>query len=576
MTTRRGRARISVAVMIVFAIVAVFVVRLVDIQLVQADELNAQSLDKRAQTLTTYGVRGSIVDADGAILANSVERYDITASPRSALAREDAAVSVPADLTRVASLTGQDPNVLMATLAADPASDFAYLVKGVSLETFRAVSDLDIPWIYFELRPSRSYPNGEIAGNLIGFIGTDGPQAGLELTEQECLGAENGTATYERGEDGTRLPGSLVTTEETKNGGTLRLTIDRDLQWYVQQRMEQTALELGATWATAVVIRTADAHLMAVTDWPTVDPNSVDDAPRDALGSRAFSTPYEPGSTMKALTAASLVDAGVATPASQVVAPYRLEQADGSFISDAFAHETMNLTLAGALVESSNTAVAQFTDLLDRDSRYDYLNAFGLNDYTAVDFNGESPGLIHPPDEWDQRTNYSVQYGQGLQATSVQMAGAYQALGNDGLRMPVTLVEGCEWPDGSVTSLPPTDGVQAISPSSADQTVSMMEMVANRSGSAPSLQIPGYRTAVKSGTAEVAENGEYGDTVVISYAGVAPADNPQYAVVVTAGIPDSMYSGRIAPTWRDVMAQTLTTFRVPPSTSPAPDLPLRW
>lgn len=582
MRTPRSRARISVAVMVVFAIVAVFVVRLVDIQLVQADELNAESRDKRAQTLTTYGVRGDIVDAQGAVLANSVERYDITASPRSALsavnlAGSDATSSVMADLTAITAITGQDPNVLMTTLMEDPASDFAYLAKGVTLDVFRAVSDLDIPWVYFELRPSRSYPNGEIAGNLVGFIGTDGPQAGVELTENQCLGAENGSATYERGEDGTRLPGSLVTTEETKNGGTLRLTIDRDLQWYVQQRMEQTALELGATWATAVVVRISDAHLMAVADWPTVDPNNVDAADRDALGSRAFSTPYEPGSTMKALTAASLVDAGVANPMSQVVAPYRLPQADGSSISDAFFHDTENLTLAGALVESSNTAVAQFSDLLDRDSRYDYMLKFGLGDYTAVDFNGESPGVVHTPDEWDPRTNYSVQYGQGLQATSVQMAGAFQALGNGGLRLPITLVEGCEWPDGTVTEVPDTQGVQAISESAADQTVSMMEQVANHSGSAPSLQIPGYRTAVKSGTAEVVVDGEYADDrVVISYAGVAPADDPQYAVVVTAGIPSSMYSGRIAPTWRDVMAQTLTTFRVPPSTSPAPELPLRW
>jgi len=115
-----------------------------------------------------------------------------------------------------------------------------------------------------------------------------------------------------------------------------------------------------------------------------------------------------------------------------------------------------------------------------------------------------------------------------------------------------------------------------ISASAAGQTIAMMEQVANKSGSAPKLQIAGYRTAVKSGTAEVVQNGAYTNNVVISYAGVAPADNPQYAVVVTAGIPDSVYSGLIAPTWRDVMAQTLTTFRVSPSTAPAPDLPVNW
>ena len=576
MRTRRSRARISLAVITIFAVVAVFVVRLVDIQVVQASELNAQSKDKRAQTLVTYGTRGDIVDTNGAVLADSVLRYDITASPRVAMGRSDASTSVLADLTRIAAITGQDPATMYTDLASDPTSDFAYIIKSVTLETYEKIDALDIPWIYTARHPARTYPNGQIAGNLVGFIGTDGPQAGLELTEDKCLASTNGTATYESAEDGTQLPGSVVTTQETKDGGTLRLTIDRDLQWYVQQRMQQAAADLGATWATAVVIRISDGHLMAVTDWPTVDPNNVDAADRNALGSRAFSTPYEPGSTIKALTAASLVDAGVATPGSEVVVPYSLEQPDGSSIHDAFYHDTENLTLAGALVESSNVAVSKFSDLLPAQKRHDYMAAFGLGDYTEVDFNGESAGDLPDADQWFGRSNYSVQYGQGITATSVQVASIFQTIGNGGVRMPVTLVEGCEQPDGTVTDVPSSEGRRVISESAADQTVAMMEQVANKSGSAPNLQIPGYRTAVKSGTAEVAVDGEYGDQVIISYAGVAPADNPQYAVVVTAGNLDSVYSGLISPVWRDVMAQTLTTFRVPPSTSAAPDLPVYW
>ncbi|MBC7591485.1 MAG: penicillin-binding protein 2 [Salinibacterium sp.] len=577
MTSRSSRARISLAVLVVFAIVSVFVVRLVDIQVVRADVLNAASLDKRGKEVTTYGVRGDIVDANGAVLADSVLRYDIIASPRVALLQKDAAVTVPADLAAVAAVTGQDPVKLYTELTADPTSDFMYLAKGVTLEAFEKFDALGISWASAQRESARSYPNGQIAGNLVGFIGTDGPQQGLELSENECLASDNGSTSYERAEDGTALPGSEVVTKPSKDGGTLRLTIDRDLEFYVAQRMEQTALQLGATWATAVVIRVADGHLMAVTDWPTVDPNNVDDAPRDALGSRAFSTPYEPGSTIKALTAASLVDSGAVKPSDGVVAPYELPQSDGSSIHDAFYHETQNLTLAGALVESSNVAVAQFSDRLPAQNRHDYMAAFGLGDYTEVNFLGESAGQLPEADQWFGRTNYAVQYGQGMSATSVQMASIFQTIGNQGLRMPVTLVEGCEQADGTVTEAASTQGRQVLSTSAADQTVAMMEQVANKSGSAPKLQIPGYRTAVKSGTAEVAVDGGYSDTsVVISYAGVAPADDPQYAVVVTAGIPDRVFSGLIAPTWRDVMAQTLTTFRVPPSTTPAPDLPVNW
>jgi cell division protein FtsI (penicillin-binding protein 3) len=577
MRTRRSRARISLAVIAIFAVVGVFLFRLVDIQLVQADELNAQALSKRAQELVTYGSRGAIVDTNGAALASSVERYDITASPRNALTRSDAATSVPEALGKLATLTAQDPAALMATLAADPGSDFAYLTKAVTLDTYRAVAALNIPWVYFELRPSRTYPNGAVGGNLVGFIGTDGPQAGLELTEDACLASTNGSATYEKGEDGVRLPGSLVTATQATDGGTLRLTIDRDLQFYVQQRTAQVSQELGAEWATAVVMRVSDAHLLAVADFPSVDPNNVDGVPNTALGSRAFASAYEPGSTMKSITAASLLDAGVVTQTSGVVAPGRLYLSDDSYIKDSFAHDDTRYTLAGALVDSSNTAVSLFSDLLPAQQRHDYMAAFGFNSETEVGFNGESEGVVHPADEWDERTNYAVQFGQGMSATSVQMASAYQTIANGGVRMPVTLVEGCTKPDGTTTQLPSTEGRRVVSEAAAIQTTQMLEQVVTEGWASAWLTIPGYRVAAKSGTAEVAEDGVYGDKRVISFAGMAPAEHPEYVVVVTAYIPSSIYSsGAIATTFHDVMAQTLTTYRVTPSTEPAPGIPLTW
>ncbi len=585
MRTRRSRARISFAVLAVFALVAVFAVRLVDIQIVRAEELNAQSLDKRAQALTLPGVRGNIVDANGEVLAQSVERYDITASPRSALGRADINGSVAGDLADIAAITGQNADELMAALVADPESDFAYLAKGVTLEVFHAVRDLDIPWVYFELRPARIYPNGAIAGNLVGYLGTNGAtgegSGGLEYSENECLASSDGHATFERGEDGVQLPGSVVTVEEPHDGGTLRLTIDRDLQYYVQQRMAQTAQELGALWTIGVVMRVSDGALLAVADYPSLDPNDVDNAPRNAdgelvLGSRAFTLPYEPGSIMKPLTAASLLDSGAATVASQVVAPYRLYLSDGGNIKDAVYHPDLRLTLAGALVESSNTAVSQYSELLPAQQRHDYMVDFGLGDYTEADFLGEAAGTVHPADQWDVRTNYTVQFGQGVTATAIQMASVYQSLGNDGVRVPVKLTDGCEWPDGTVTDAPVGQTRQVVSQSAAQQTVNMMEMVALHSYSSDDLTIPGYRVAAKSGTAEVAENGVYGNQSIISYVGLAPADDPQYVVLVSAGLPRMDISGKIAPTFRDVMAHVLTTYRVPPSTTPVNELPLAW
>lgn len=556
----------------VFAVIGVFGIRLVDIQLVRADELNAQSAEKRAQERTVYGVRGDIVDTNGSVLAGSVERYDINASPRVALGMDGGLEAATEHVTEVAAITGGDVTALMTELLDDPESDFMYLAKGVTLEEFRAVMELDIPWVTRDLRPSRVYPNGAIAGNIVGFEGTDGPQAGMELSARDCLDSTNGTTTFERSLDNVMIPGSQITVEEAEDGGTLHLTIDRDLQFAVQQRLIQAAQQLGATWATAIVQRVSDGHLMAVADYPTVDPNHITDPA--STGSRAFAIPYEPGSTIKSLTAASLLDAGVAKPTTQITAPGRLYLSDGSFIKDAWAHGDINYTLAGALVNSSNTGISVLSDRLDAESRRDYLVGFGLNDETEVHFDGESEGSVHPVDEWDERTSYNVQFGQGMTTTSVQVASAYQAIANGGVRMPVTLVEGCEQPDGTMTQVPSGEGTRVVSESAANATVAMLEGVVKKNDN---FAVPGYRVAVKTGTGEVAENGVYTDKRVISSAGMAPADDPQYVVVVTLGIPGSMYgSSAVATTFRDIMAQTLKTFRVTPSTESAPQIPLTW
>ena len=580
MNSRRGgRARITMMVVAVFAIVAVFMVRLVDIQIVQAEELNAASYNKRAVPMTLYGTRGSIVDAHGNVLALSVDRFDIVASPRVALSANSVELNGPAveAINQIAAITASDPAAMLAEFMSDPESDFMYLAQGVTLEVYQKVRDLDIAWVDFALRQSRTYPNGAVAGNLTGFIGTDGPQAGLEFSENECLASNNGTAVYEKGEDGVHIPGSLVTTDEPVNGGTLHTTIDRDLQWYVQERMAQTYTDVGATWVTAVVMRVSDGHLMAVVDYPSVDPNNVDDAPRDALGSRAFSWPYEPGSTVKAISAAELLDQGMANQTTPVVAPGRLYLTDGGYIKDSFAHDDTNYTLTGVLVDSSNTGISILSREIPADTRRDYLLDFGLNDTTEVGFMGESEGVVLPTSDWDERTNLAVQFGQALSVTSVQMASVYQTLANGGVRMPVTLVEGCEQADGTMTDVPSTEGRRVISEQAANDVVEMLEKVVSEGNASYYIPIPGYRIAAKSGTAEVAVDGVYGDATVISFAGMAPAEDPEYVVVVTAGVPNSDFSSMdMATSFRDVIAQTLTHYRVQPSTEPAPDIPLTW
>lgn len=579
---RTTRRRLAVAILLTLAIVAVFIVRLVDIQVVRASELNAESLNKRAIEHSVPAPRGQIIDANGVVLADSVTRYDVTASPADAATFKrtgddgvTAEITVLDAVTEIANLTGTQPNDVLLAVTKDPKSNFAYLVKSVDTETFRAIRDLRIPWVYLRPQPHRVYPQGAVAGNLVGFVGTDGPQNGLEATEDSCLASTDGSATYERGADGVRIPGSTITTKEAVPGGTLTLTIDSDLQWFVQQAIAEQAMAIGAESGMAAVIRVDDAHIMAMADWPSVDPNHVDGTGMAFLGSRAFNYQFEPGSIMKGLTASMLIDQGAASPTTQVVVPGVWITPDGARIRDSYGHGPMRWTLTGILEQSSNVGMSMLGSELPQSVRYDYLRKYGMGQETAVNFQGEANGSL--AEHWNVQKNYDITYGQGISVTLAQMASAYQAIANGGVQLPLTLVQGCTTPDGTVVDLPSTDATRIVSESAAKTTVKMLESVVTGGALSRELTIPGYQVAAKTGTGEVAANGVYTSDRIVSVVGIAPADKPEYVVIVTFVKPQIMKSSAAAaPTFRKIMMQVLKSYRVPPSTNTGEGFPTTW
>lgn len=586
---RRTRRRLALTVVLVAVVMLAFFVRLVDIQVVRAGELAEQSEARRSIPHTLYGARGDITDRNGVVLADTVYRYDITVSPRfvapSSIVDESSderiTRTVWESLVQIGALTGQDPAALQslvdAELAADPDDDFAYLARGVETEVYQAVRELRIPWVYFERQPARAYPNGQVAGNLVGFLGTDGPQTGLELSADECLDATDGTSTYERGADGVRLPGTTIVDTQPIDGGTLELTIDSDVQWFAQEAIAEQGTAIGADWATAFVVRVADGAIIAAADWPTVDPNDVDGTPVDNLGARSFTAPYEPGSTIKALTFAALLDEGVTNPLERFTVPGRYSTILNYSIGDAWAHGDLPLTTAGILMNSSNVGTSMLIERTSLEQRADMLTRYGLGAPTDVGFLGEEGGDIQDPASIDGHSAFTQMFGQGMTATSAQVASAYQAIANGGVHVPLTLVAGCRHTDGTVTMQPTGEGERILSEEAAGATVSILESVVTDGFLSSQLTIPGYRVAAKTGTAEVAENGRYGGQRIVSLAGIAPADDPQFVVVVTFAKPDTMKtSAAAAPPFRSIMTQVLKTFRVPPSTQPAQRLPLTW
>ncbi|MGO4692337.1 peptidoglycan D,D-transpeptidase FtsI family protein [Glaciibacter sp. 2TAF33] len=585
-----GRRRTAASIVVLFVIIAVFVVKLVDIQVVRADTLNAESLGNRSVEDPVYGSRGDILAADGTVLAGAVMRYHVTLSPKNAKGftrttadGKKSKVTLAQAAAEIGAVTGQTGDgilgIISKALADNPDSDFAYVVKGVGVDVYRALDKLDIPWLYFKKSPSRVYPNGAVAGNLIGFVSSSGEaQAGLELGQDSCLAGTNGTETYEKGGDGIPIPGSSVVTKQASDGGDVLSTIDSDLQWYAQQTLAAQAQSTGAAWGTAVVQEVKTGKLVAVADYPSVDPNNVNGTDPENRGSRAFTASFEPGSNFKALTAASVVDAGKANPGSEVVAPYRYLPDNGANINDSTQHPDLNLTLTGVLIESSNTGMSKFGERLSDHERYDYMTKFGIGSESEVGFPSEDSGILHPWEDWDPQTKYATMFGQGLTATAIQMASVYQTIANSGVRLPVQLVEGCRQADGTETHQPVAAGRQVISAAAARSTADMLENVYANAWLADKWKIPGYRVASKTSTAQMPDgHGGYSHGYLVSVSGFAPADDPQYVVSVSLADPVNMNtSAAPAPVFQKVMSQVLKKYRAVPSGNPAPVLPANW
>ena len=584
-STRSPRRRTVVALAVVLAVLAGFMVRLVDIQVVNADDHVADSLEialRGSQTL--YGTRGQIVDETGQTLAGSILEYDCQLDPL-LITQIDAQVldeksdarlwaEVSDDVAEILETTPEAVReIVAAALAADPGSRYAELQRGVSTEQFRALADLGTPYIVCLQHPARAYPDGAVAGNLVGFVGTDGDALeGIEKSYDDCLTATNGKRAYQKGKDGVIIPGTKVQ-QDAVDGGTLELTIHRDLQWYLQQLIGEQVQDMRAERGAILVVETATGKIRAAAEYPTADPNEPG-AVEGVRGSKIFEGTFEPGSTFKALTAATVIDAGGQTPASTVVASSLENFPGGARVRDSFQHPAYTYTLTGVLIDSSNAGISKFSERVPSSTRYEYFKKFGIGSGSAVQFSGEESGDIHPVEEWGAQTTYNTSFGQGLTTTMPELAGAYGAIANDGLRMPLSLIESCTTADGTVVEPELPEPTRVVSESTSAQVRAMLENVFLQAPYAKSVEIPGYRIGGKTGTGEKSDGkggykaGVYYTTMV----GFAPADDPEYVVVVTLDEPKKVTSSAAnATAFQKAMTQVLKTYRVMPSTT-APKL----
>ena len=569
--------RLRVGFLLIAMIVSIFAVRLFELQGVDAKAYVAKARAEGVVTVDLPATRGSIVDRNGVPLADSVDGLMIVADPSLTAAHASGIATI------VARRLHLDYFDVLGRLRK-PKTNFQYIARRVPATEARAiVAAIDAKGyqgIDTRRDPVRSYPGDDVAANLVGFMNEEGQAAeGSELMFDTTLAGRNGRATYEVG-GGNRIPLGDNSTVPARRGHDVRLTIDRDVQWYSQRALRDAVQSVNGDSGSTVVMDTHTGELLALADYPSLDANNPSKSPDSDLASRALRDAYEPGSVEKVLTISSLIDAGKITPRTKVVVPPTITSND-RVIHDDVTHGTLHLTMTGVLAKSSNIGTALAARHLSSQRLYDYLHRFGLGRRTELGVNGESAGVLSDPATWMQINHDNIAFGQGVAVNAVQMAAAVNAVANDGVYVSPSLIKGrATTSGGQVVGSETSTRRRVVSAAAAAQTRRMMESVTQEGVTAPNTAIAGYRLAGKTGTAQrVGTKCRcYDGTHTVSFVGVAPADHPRFLVYTVVQNPRNggFGSTTAGPVVHAVMSYLLQKYAVPPDGTPSPKPSLTW
>jgi cell division protein FtsI (penicillin-binding protein 3) len=533
-------------------LLGVAVARTVWVQGIEAGKLSADAQSQHTQTVPIPGQRGAILDRNGKELAVSEDAADVIATPYQ--------VKDPAGAARRLAPLLHVPETVILRALADRSSGFAYLARQVDLPTADKVRKLGIAGISSVPSSRRIYPEGKLASQVIGTVGIDNQGlTGLEAGDDSLLAGANGERTLVL--DGLGKEIERDTVSGAQQGGDLRLTIDAGIQARTEEILTNVAETFQPKQATAIVMNPRNSQILAMADWPTLDPSDPGAASPEQLQNMATGFTYEPGSTFKAFTVAGALQDHLVTPDTVFDLPTELQVADRT-ISDAEARGPVSLTVAQILAQSSNVGAVKIGLELGAQRFYNWVRRFGFGKPTGVQYPGEEQGILPTLSQFSGSTMANMPIGQGLSVTPMQMAAAYSAIANGGILRPPQLVL-----DQGGTPVPEAPGQRVISKQTSAQLRDMLKGVLAPGGTASEVSVPGYTLAGKTGTAQIAVNGGYSETqFVASFVGFAPADNPRLLAAVVVDEPSlgSYYGGTVAaPAFGEIAKFALPYLKIP-------------
>ena len=575
-TVVASRPRMIALIVVLVLVLVTFTGRLVYVQGIAGPELAQEARENRMTTARVLGARGEITDANGVVLATSVERYHVTVNQKQVATYRARGTSEGLDgaagvASRLAPLLGMNAAELGGRLVGD--RGYVIVARDVLPDVAREVRALRLDGVGVEKVADRVYPKGTVAGNIVGFVNSNGTGLqGLEYALDADLKGAEGEDRYERGKGGQPIPGGQQEATPAQNGRSARLTIDSDLQWKAEEELRAKVAETGADGGTVVVMRPRTGEVLALAESTAFDPNAPGDQATTAL-SKSVSEVFEPGSTSKVVTMAAALEAGVVGPTDRFEVADRWTTPHGETIKDSHDHGVEKLTATGVFAESSNVGTVLIGQRLSKEQRHQYLSAFGFGTRTGIEMPGESPGILHPVDKWQGRDEYAVLFGQAVSVNALQAASVFATIANDGVRVPPRLIAGWTSPDGQYAPVAREPGTQVVSPQTAQTVLSMMESAVDE-GTGGDAAIAGYRVAGKTGTAQRFNPSGF----TASFIGVAPVDDPQVVTAVILHNPrSSIFGGTVAaPVFSTVTSYALQQLGVAPSGTPANLFPATW
>ncbi|WP_040525197.1 peptidoglycan D,D-transpeptidase FtsI family protein [Gordonia effusa] len=590
----RGR---MAGVLVILAVVVV-AAKMVFVHAIDSRTLSEQAAEQREYTQVLTAKRGAIVDRNGRPLAYTDEARALTFLPQAVRKSIDEAhqkdPSLPDAKTRldeiakgVSSALGGSisPTDLLAKLTST--DKFVYLARSVSTDVAKKIVQ-DFPEVGADPQNIRLYPGGSLAANVVGDVNYDGNGLiGLESSMDSILAGTSGSTTYDRGSDGAIIPGSTRNVHPAIDGATVQLTLDSDIQWFVQSQVAAAKAASGAKSVSAVVLDSHTGEVLAMANDGTFNASKpLAEQKGVELGNPSVTSPFEPGSVNKVIAASGAIEYGVTTPNSVLLVPGAINMG-GVTVRDAWPHGPQHFTTTGIFGKSSNVGTLMLAKKIG-DKRYaDLLARFGLGERTGVELPAESSGDVPALSQWSGSTFANLPIGQGLLMTLLQMTGIYQTIANDGMRIPPRIFKS-EKRSGHDASAPEAPSpVRVVSAQTAKTVRDMFRAVIQndptgvQQGTGSKAAVPGYQISGKTGTAQQVDpaTGRYSNSSYnITFAGIAPADNPRYVVGIMMDNPPRSSDGSggqsAAPLFGTIASWLLQRDRVPLSPTQTPKLTL--